>query len=189
MGPLLLRTRHGTIDVGASEPYGMAIPGTLADTIEAFAPQEMEQFTLIENKQIYDEYLLEEKRPEELVFYHGGFLSPIKQRLIRRLSASIPPEMPRRFWADIDLGGFQMFSQLQSLVPGLRPMRMGPAELRRYRDAGLVHDEDYFQTMEEACQEGRFPQFGETMRLLLEYRITIQQDAFSQERMLCHSGT
>ena len=36
--------------------------------------------TFIENKTNYDEYLLAEKQPEELVVYHGGFLSPRKKK-------------------------------------------------------------------------------------------------------------
>lgn len=40
--------------------------------------------------------------------------------------------MQIRFWADIDLGGFCMFENLQTVFPQLEPMRMEGRFVEQY---------------------------------------------------------
>ena len=55
-------------------------PSTLVSEIVDIELKNICCITFIENKTNYDEYLLAEKQPEELVVYHGGFLSPRKKK-------------------------------------------------------------------------------------------------------------
>ena len=54
--------------------------------------------------------------------------------------------MQIRFWADIDLGGFCMFENLQTVFPQLEPMRMEGRFVEQYHKkwpeaAGAVSEE------------------------------------------------
>jgi hypothetical protein len=148
-GNCTIRTERGSIGFGAAEPYGLALPSSSVSLIQSWDLRPITRVTFIENKTNYDEYLLTEKDPDELVFYHGGFLSPQKTRLIGTLAASAPAEMAFRFWGDIDLGGFQMFERLRRILPGLMPLRMGAEEVERYHTHGLERSEEYCQRLQE----------------------------------------
>ncbi|MCD8376260.1 MAG: DUF2220 domain-containing protein [Oscillospiraceae bacterium] len=177
-GDCVLRTRRGTIPVGAAAPFGLALPSPLADEIIEIDLQNVRTVTFIENKTNYDEYLTAERQPEELAFYHGGFLSPQKRKLIALLAAAAPPDTAFRFWADIDLGGFQMFSQLRDIIPRLEPMRMSGAEVERCCKDGLPRSADYLSRLREALQNGTYPLFTDAIEKILEYKVTIEQETF-----------
>ena len=70
--------------------------------------------TFIENKTNYDAYVMSEKQPEELVVYHGGFLSPKKKRLIASIAHAASETMKIRFWADIDTGEMRFAVEIAS---------------------------------------------------------------------------
>ena len=177
-GDCTIRTERGSISLGAAEPCGLALPSSSVSLIQFWDLERITTVTFIENKTNYDEYLLTEKHPDELVFYHGGFLSPQKTRLIGTLAASAPAEVVFRFWGDIDLGGFQMFERLRGLIPALMPMRMGAEEVERYHVHGLERSEEYCQRLQEVLTAGAFPMFETSIRSILKYRVTIEQEVF-----------
>lgn len=78
----------GAVDVGSAGHFGLALPSTLVDEITAIDLRDIDTITFIENKTNYDEYLLKEQQPNELVFFHGGFVSPQKRKLIEKLCMS-----------------------------------------------------------------------------------------------------
>lgn len=129
--------------------------------------------TFIENKTNYDAYVMAEMQPDELVIYHGGFLSPQKRRLVTLLAHAAPETAEMRFWADIDLGGFRMFRHLRELVPSLMPMRMSGECVDSFREHGL----DLAALKKEAA-EGKYPLFQDAIERILTYGITIEQEAF-----------
>ena len=177
-GDCTIQTERGSISLDAAEPCGLALPSSLVSLIHFWDLERITTVTFIENKTNYDEYLLTEKHPDELVFYHGGFLSPQKTRLIGTLAASAPAEMVFRFWGDIDLGGFQMFKRLRGILPALTPMRMGAEEVERFHPHGLGRSEKYFQRLREALTAGDFPTFEASIRSILKHRVTIEQEVF-----------
>ena len=122
-GNCLIRTEQGTICIGAA-PYGLALPSTLIDSITVIDLTAIQCITFIENKTNYDEYVVSEKQPGELVIYHGGFLSPQKRKLVALIARAAAKDVKVRFWADIDAGGFRMFHNLQKLIPPVVPMRI-----------------------------------------------------------------
>lgn len=77
-GNCTIQTSQGSICIGAA-PYGLALPSTLVDFIMEIDLTAIRSITFIENKTNYDAYVMSEKQPEELVVYHGGFLSPQKK--------------------------------------------------------------------------------------------------------------
>lgn len=177
-GNCTIQTERGSINLGAAEPNGLALPSSSVSLIQSWDLRSITTLTFIENKTNYDEYLLTEKAPGELVFYHGGFLSPQKTRLIELLAASTSASAEVRFWGDIDLGGFQMFERLRRIIPSLMPMRMGAEEVERYHTHGLGRSEEYCQRLREALTAGEFPMFEASIRSILKHRVTIEQEVF-----------
>jgi hypothetical protein len=180
-GDCTIHTQQGDLAVGAAAPYGLALPSTLVDTVTGVDLQQIRCVTLIENKVNYDEYLRSEWQPGELVLYYGGFLSPQKRKLFQMVGQATPPSTKVRLWADIDMGGFQMFRQLQGLFPQLEPMRMSGDLVEKYRGQGLVRSEEYLFALRQALESGAYPLFQETIAAILTYGVTIEQEVFLHE--------
>lgn len=134
--------------------------------------------TFIENKTNYDEYIASEKQLGELVVYHGGFLSPQKRRLFTLFANGAGTTTNIRFWADIDMGGFQMFQQLQDLIPSLVPMRMSGEFVDKFHDHGLVRSKEYLSTLKTDLENGKYPLFKDAIEKILSFGVTIEQEAF-----------
>lgn len=177
-GCCILETGAGNIDVGAAYPYGIALPSTAVDAVTAIDLRHIRKVVFIENKTNYDEYLLSELDMDTLAVYHGGFLSPQKRKLFRKISDAIPQAAQVYFWADIDLGGFQMFSHLQKLIPKLTPMRMTGSDVIAYQQEGLRRDEEYLDRLKSVLEANAYPLFTSAIQEILQYGVTIEQEAF-----------
>ena len=171
-------TKSGTIDISPLFPQGLAIPGSAIDKIIAFRLADVQRILFIENMTNYDEYLRREIDPDELVLYHGGFLSPKKRQLVQKIAESLRPETEVYLWADIDLGGFRMFAHLQALFSRLKPMRMSAEDAARFVAVGLSRDTRYMKRLQAALDQGEFPLFEDAIRILLRHGVTIEQEAF-----------
>lgn len=177
-GNCIICTQQGKLDINASGRYGVALPSTLIDSIMEIEMSSINCITFIENKTNYDEYITSEKQSGELVIYHGGFLSPQKRRLFT-LIANGADEIPKiRFWADIDKGGFQMFQQLQELIPTLLPMRMSGEFVDKFHEHGLVRSKEYLSALKTDLENGKYLLFKDAIEKILSFGITIEQEAF-----------
>lgn len=179
-GNCLIRTEQGTICIGAA-PYGLALPSTLIDSITAIGLTAIQCITFIENKTNYDEYVVSEKQPGELVIYHGGFLSPQKRKLVALIARAAAKDVKMRFWADIDAGGFRMFHNLQKLIPPVVPMRMSGELVDRFHEQGLVRSKEYLTDLQIDMENGKYPLFRDAIEKILNYGVTIEQETFLNE--------
>ena len=177
-GDCKLRSGVGEIDFSASYPYGLGIPSTFVDEIISVDLTKINQIVFIENKTNYDEYLLSELEHGTLAIYHGGFLSPHKKKLFCKIADAITPNIKVFFWADIDLGGFRMFAQLNYIIPCLMPMRMAAADIVYYQKTGLNRPNDYMERLKTSLEQNEFPMFTESIKQILECGVTIEQEAF-----------
>lgn len=177
-GNCLICTQQGELDLNASGRYGLALPSTLMDSITKIELSSVNCITFIENKTNYDEYLMSEMQPGELVIYHGGFLSPQKQRLFTLIANGADETLKIRFWADIDKGGFQMFKQLQELIPTLVPMRMSSEFVDKFHEHGLVRSKGYLSALKTDLENGKYLLFKDAIEKILSFGITIEQEAF-----------
>ena len=177
-GSCILETKFGKIDVGAAQISGLAVPSTLVDEITRIDLEQVDEITFIENKTNYDEYLLSERSERELAVYHGGFMSPQKQKFFTRLVQSASNQVAVRFWADIDLGGFQMFGQMRASIPQLQPMRMESCYVTKYHGTGLPRSDEYLLKLKTALEQNTYPLFADSIMEILKYRVTIEQEAF-----------
>ena len=179
-GNCTIQTSQGSICIGAA-PYGLALPSTLVDFIMEIDLTAIRSITFIENKTNYDAYVMSEKQPEELVVYHGGFLSPQKKRLIASIAHAASETMKIRFWADIDTGGFRMFRHLQELIPSLTPMRMSGEFVDSFHEHGLARSEAYLSSLRIDVENGKYPLFRDAIERILNYGVTIEQETFLNE--------
>ena len=176
-GNCLVRTEQGTICIGAA-PYGLALPSTLIDSITAIDLTAIQCITFIENKTNYDEYVMSEKQPGELVIYHGGFLSPQKRKLVTLIVRAASKDVKARFWADIDAGGFQMFDNLQKLISSVLPMRMSGELVEKFHEHGLMRSKEYLSELAADLKSGRYLLFKDAIEKILSYGVTIEQETF-----------
>ena len=179
-GNCTIQTSQGSICIGAA-PYGLALPSTLVDFIMEIDLTAIRSITFIENKTNYDAYVMSEKQPEELVVYHGGFLSPQKKRLIASIAHAASETTKIRFWADIDTGGFRMFRHLQELIPSLTPMRMSGEFVDSFHEYGLARSEEYLSSLRIDMENGKYPLFQDAIEQILDYGVTIEQETFLNE--------
>ena len=173
-----LTTSAGKVDISPLFPHGIALPGSVVDEILAVHIQRIKRIILIENMTNYNEFLRTEICPDELVVYHGGFASPKKRQLLHKIAGSLHPETGVYFWADIDLGGFQMFALLQELFPQLTPMRMAAEDVTRLAPYGLARKAPYLQKLQAALAQRAYPLFDDAIQMILHYGVTIEQEAF-----------
>lgn len=176
-GNCTILTNRGSISVDAA-PYGLALPSTLVDFITGIDLTAIRRITFIENKTNYDEYVMSEKQPDELVVYHGGFLSPQKRELVTLIAHAITETMEIRFWADIDIGGFRMFHHLQELIPSVTPMRMSGEFVDSFHEQGFVRSKEYLSTLRTDTRNGKYQLFQDSIEKILNYGVTIEQEAF-----------
>ena len=179
-GNCTIQTSQGSICIGAA-PDGLALPSTLVDFIMEIDLTAIRSITFIENKTNYDAYVMSEKQPEELVVYHGGFLSPKKKRLIASIAHAASETTKIRFWADIDTGGFRMFRHLQELIPSLTPMRMSGEFVDSFHEYGLARSEEYLSSLRIDMENGKYPLFQDAIEQILDYGVTIEQETFLNE--------
>lgn len=177
-GNCAFTTPAGTVNVGAAYPYGVALPSTAVDSIAEIDLSHIQKIVFVENKTNYDEYLLSELEPDTLAVYHGGFLSPQKRKLLSKMRDAKLIETPIYFWADIDLGGFQMFARLQEVFPDVQPMRMSGEDVATHCRDGLRRSEKYLKQLEQALAARTFPVFEDAIREILKHGVTIEQEIF-----------
>lgn len=179
-GSCAILTSCGRISVGAA-PYGLALPSTMIDFITGIDLSAVRYITFIENKTNYDEYVMSEKQPEEVVVYHGGFLSPQKRRLVALIACAATETTELRFWADIDAGGFRMFDHLQAFIPSLIPMRMSGKFVDSFHKHGLKRSNEYLSALQNDMENGKYPLFRDAIERILNYGVTIEQESFLNE--------
>ena len=177
-GNCLIRTQQGELDLKASGHCGLALPSTLIDSITEIEMSSINCITFIENKTNYDEYIASEKQSGELVIYHGGFLSPQKRQLFTLIANGADETSTIRFWADIDKGGFQMFQQLQELIPAALPMRMSGEFVDKFHEHGLVRSKEYLSALKTDLEHGKHLLFKDAIEKILSFGVTIEQEAF-----------
>ena len=177
-GDIIVHTENGSIHLSAAAPYGLALPSTAVNHIVSIDLSRIHRIVFIENKTNYDEYLLSELTQGILAVYHGGFLSPQKKKLFQKLGEAIQVNCDVFFWADIDLGGFQMFAQLQQLIPLVKPLRMSGSDVDKYHANGLSRPTSYLNDLKSALEHQEYPLFTEAIQEILKYGVTIEQEAF-----------
>jgi len=156
---------------------GASVTSTAINNIKSIViGKTVKRVFFIENKTNYDEYILKEKKIDELVIYHGGFYGPQKAKFYNLLKNAMREETKCEFWADIDLGGFLMFNRLKLIFENVQPFMMGVEDFYKYKNSGLTHHESYYIRLEK-LNDGRFSTFEDVIKCILKERLTVEQES------------
>lgn len=183
-GPLKGRVGNAEVDFTAFA-YGALIN---ADTVKALAldapcvSRPVSRLLLIENKANYEHYLRKDQKADELVLYHGGFYSPVKGLLIRKVYEALKTQMEDllvEHWSDIDLGGFRIFNRLKkNLIPEVRPFQMDLSALEAMRPFWRPISKAYMQKLEPLLQDPSYAEFHEVIQMMLREKCKVEQESF-----------
>jgi hypothetical protein len=176
-GPVCLTFGKRTL-VFAALPDGAALPAPAIARLEQVDPGSIRQVLLIENRTNYQAYLQNNRRPDELVLYHGGFHGPLRRAFFCRLLAAVPPAVPVWHWGDIDLGGLRIFLQIQrEIAPTLRPYRMDRQTLLDSQSLAAPLSAASRQALTAAQNDPRFALFSDLIAAMLETGLRLEQEA------------
>ena len=132
----------------------------------------------VENRTNYRRLVLNGGMNDTLIVYHGGFYSQTKRKLFQVLADHLSASTEVRFWGDIDLGGFLMFTRLKrDLFPCLIPYRMDQSEYEAYRAYGIVRNTAYLDSVRQRMADESFdPIFSSVAEAILKNGRTVEQE-------------
>jgi len=176
-GDITISFPSGNADLSVFGTAGIALPDILTHDILSVDMRKIRRIMFIENKTCYDEYILNLKQSNELVFYQGGFISPKKAKFIQKLGQHAEAGTLFYFWGDIDIGGFKMFFQLQEYISCILPWKMDVDDVIRHSSTGMARSDSYLSKMENMLKDPCFYQFHQVVEKFLQFRITIEQES------------
>lgn len=153
--------------------YGNIINVDNVDLIQAFKIDEIQHIVFIENRATYDVYS-KELEDHELIIYLGGFSGKKKLEFFRKIFRDYP-ELNYYEWSDIDLGGFRIFTQLNSVIPTLLPMMMSANILEDHIEKCVSFNKQYADKL----QKRNDPFFNKTIKKMLSSNIRLEQEHIS----------
>ena len=148
---------------------------TVAD-IQQFNLEHIRRILFIENRTTYLSTVLCGIHDNMLVIYHGGFYSPLKGELIRKLyNASENTKF--MFWGDIDLGGFVMYERLKkNIILELKPYRMDTQAYSEGKNHGLARSADYCNKLREYLSNNPDSIFKDVIEEIIKNEKTVEQE-------------
>lgn len=132
----------------------------------------------VENRTNYRRLVMNGGIEDTLIIFHGGFYSQSKRKFFRVIADNLPPTVETKFWGDIDLGGFLMFTRLkQDLFPSLVPYRMNLCEYENYRTYGIERNVTYLDLLRQRMEDKSFDAFfTPVVEAILSYGQTVEQE-------------
>ena len=132
----------------------------------------------VENRTNYRRLVLNGGMKDTLIVFHGGFYSQTKRKFFRMIADSLSSSMKVKFWGDIDLGGFLMFTRLKrDLFPELVPYRMDQGEYETYKAFGIERSATYLELLRQRMSDGSYDLiFNPVAEAILAYGRTVEQE-------------
>lgn len=180
-GPVTFRLQGSLIHADAFD-RGFCINGDAAAKAEGFDLTWVKRILFIENKTNYQQFVLHYTAEDTLLVYHGGFYSPAKGCLLKKLCAAAGAETRFDFWGDIDLGGFAMYERLRrNITPALQPWHMGESDFLNYKKEGLQRTPVYLDKVRAFVEQTSKTPFKEVAECIIETGVTIEQESMLGE--------
>lgn len=89
----------------------------------------------------------------------------------------MPEKIKCVFWADIDYGGFKMYTRLKKIFSQLQPMYMDVCTYSKYIKYGLEHSEKYFENLSKLLKNNSYEIFYDVIKKILLNKKTIEQES------------
>lgn len=123
-GGISLVLAQAAVDTGAFGG-GFCLQSENVDSLLKLQLGGIKTVLFVENRTNYRRLVLNGGMEDTLIVFHGGFYSQTKRKFLRMIADNLSASKEVKFWGDIDLGGFLMFTRLKrDLFPQLVPYRM-----------------------------------------------------------------
>ena len=172
-----VRKDGGRIPCG-QEPSGAYINSLTVRELDHVELSDVRRILSIENKANYVWYSLYQRRPEELVLYHGGCCSPSKMQWFRMILDAAQPGTEILHWSDIDIGGFRIFTRLRrELAPAARPWRMDRETLGEFAAFTMpITEKHYLKGLQKLLADPEYAVFHDVIRYMIDHRVRLEQE-------------
>lgn len=160
--------------------YGVAINSRTVKSLEFSSLKQVQKVLFIENKANYADYILKKRKEDELVIFHGGFYSPVREIFFKKVyEAGYKTGVEFYHWGDIDIGGFRMFRRLKTnIIPCLKPLLMDRDAFLSKRGYWMAFDEKYGSVLKGMLENTGFSEFHDVIKVMLEEKSRLEQEAF-----------
>ncbi|MDO4552341.1 MAG: DUF2220 family protein [Bacillota bacterium] len=179
-GPLRICLSGGEVDLGLF-PTGVSINRDAVLNMDVRENKEIQEVFFIENKANYVDFIKKRDRAAALIVFHGGFYSPVKGLLFRKIYQALSSGGSVRFyhWGDLDLGGFQMHRRLRSnIIPELVPYRMDRKAFFEGKSHWLPLEKAYREKLQILLEQEDHRVFWPLIHAMLENNARLEQEAF-----------
>ncbi len=171
-GNLRINFKKGTVDYSPIRS-GSCISGNCLDEIVSVDLTGIERILFIENKTNYSEFCLNNEDTRLLVIWHGGLYSPARGKFFKLISNAVASQKVS-FWADIDLGGFNMFVRLRkNIFSDLEPLNMDIKNFKKHRAMGLERSSDYLKKISKLKDKPEYSMFF----AIIDAGVTVEQES------------
>ena len=176
-GRVILNFREADVSTEVFQ-YGFCLQSENLSGLVRVDISKIKTIYFVENRTNYRHLILRGVPGDTLVVFHGGFYSPMRQKLFRLISESVDPSISVYFWGDIDLGGFLMYARLKkNIFPGLIPWRMGLEDYEEFKSLGLKRSETYIDSLREKKDNQQLdPCFLQVTDAIIQSGSTVEQE-------------
>lgn len=176
-GCISLVLAEAVVDTGAFSG-GFCLQSENVDTLLRLQLGETKTVLFVENRTNYRRLVLKGGMENTLIVFHGGFYSQAKRKFFRMIADNLSTSTKVKFWGDIDLGGFFMFTRLKKdLFPELVPYRMDREEYETYKVFGMERSAAYLDLLRQRMTDESFdPIFNSVAEAIIANGRTIEQE-------------
>lgn len=176
-GNLRVNFKNGTVDYSPIRS-GSCISGNCLDEIVSVDLPDIDRILFIENKTNYSEFCLNSKDPRMLVIRHEGLYSSARGKFFKLISNAVTSQKVR-FWADIDLGGFNMFVRLKKIIfSDLEPLNMDIKNFEKHKAMGLERSSDYLKKLSKLKDKPEYSMYFDVIDAIIDAGVTVEQESF-----------
>lgn len=151
---------------------------SIADTMKAqiIIESSIKRILFIENKANYVDFIINHKKIDEIIIYHGGYYSPSKAMFYIKLQ-NVITNQELYHWGDIDFGGFDMFLRLKkNIFHNLKTIRMGVEELIQYQNYCIPIDDSYSEKLKSLLQNNELENEIECLNYMIRNKLKLEQE-------------
>lgn len=175
-GEMKLEVPCGTIDFTPLQSGAYLNVIDLRDG-ELIVDESVDRVLMIENKANYVDYVLNRRKLNELVVFHGGCYSPAKEEFFMKLKCATSHKVVWYHWSDIDLGGFQMLARLRKNInPAILPYRMDEKELREHYGSAKPITHTYLEKLKSLMKIPELADCLPCITFMVKHNIKLEQE-------------
>lgn len=155
-GKITLVFPDSQIDTGAFH-RGFCLQSENIHYLFKIVLDDIKTILFVENRTNYRHLVLSSGMERTLIVFHGGFYSQAKRQFFQMIADNLPSSVEVKFWGDIDLGGFLMFTRLKKdIFPGLVPYRMGLSDYSKFETGGIERSNTYLESIKQRIADESF---------------------------------